>query len=97
MRSGYEVELVPGPETTAEQRAGFLAAYEQTMRRTGAAERYFFGAAYFDRILESTAPGWRSPTPPTARSPPPRSPSAATASSTTTSAAAPTPTCATRR
>ena len=23
------------------------------MRRTGAAERYFFGAAYFDRILES--------------------------------------------
>ncbi len=35
------------------------------MRRTGAAERYFFGAAYFDRLLESsrswlavaTAPG----------------------------------------
>ena len=25
------------------------------MRRTGAAERYFFGAAYFDRILEPTA------------------------------------------
>jgi hypothetical protein len=23
------------------------------MRRTGAAERYFFGAAYFDRLLES--------------------------------------------
>ncbi len=46
-------ELVPGRETSAAQRAGFLAAYEQTMRRTGAAERYFFGAAYFDRILES--------------------------------------------
>ena len=52
-RAGYAVEIVPGPETTPAQRAGFLAAYEQTMRRTGAAERYFFGAAYFDRILES--------------------------------------------
>ncbi len=53
LRLGYELRLVPGSETTAAQRAGFLAAYEQTMRRTGAAERYFFGAAYFDRILES--------------------------------------------
>jgi hypothetical protein len=52
-RAGYEVELLPGPSTSPEQRAGFLAAYEQTMRRTGAAERYFFGAPYFDRILES--------------------------------------------
>jgi len=52
-RDGYTVELVPGPQTSAEQRAGFLAAYEQTMRRTGAAERYFFAAAYFDRLLES--------------------------------------------
>ncbi|MGC1853026.1 MAG: GNAT family N-acetyltransferase [Solirubrobacterales bacterium] len=52
-RAGYEVELQPGPETTAEQRGGFLAAYEQTMRRTAAAERYFFGSEYFDRILES--------------------------------------------
>jgi hypothetical protein len=53
LRRGYELLLVPGPETTPAQRAGFLAAYEQTMRRTGAGERYFFGAAYFDRILES--------------------------------------------
>jgi hypothetical protein len=52
LRNGYELSLVPGPETSAAQRAGFLAAYEQTMRRTGAAERYFFGALYFDRILE---------------------------------------------
>ena len=52
-RAGYEVRIVPGPEATPEQRSGFLAAYEQTMRRTGAAERYFFAAAYFDRILES--------------------------------------------
>lgn len=52
-RAGYEVEIVAGPETSAAQRAAFLAAYEQTMRRTEAAERYFFGAAYFDRILAS--------------------------------------------
>ena len=52
-RAGYEVSIVPGSETTAEQRAGFLAAYEQTMRRAAAAERYFFDASYFERILES--------------------------------------------
>lgn len=55
LRRGYEIEVVAGPETSPRQRAGFLAAYEQTMRRTAAGERYFFGAAYFDRILES---GW---------------------------------------
>ena len=53
LRRGYELRIVPGPETTPTERAGFLAAYEQTMRRTGAAERYLFSAAYFDRILES--------------------------------------------
>jgi hypothetical protein len=53
LRNGYELMLVPGPETSTVQRAGFLSAYEQTMRRTGAAERYFFGAPYFDRVLES--------------------------------------------
>jgi hypothetical protein len=52
-RTGYRVGIVPGPETSADQRAGFLAAYEQTMRRAGAGERYFFGAAWFDRILSS--------------------------------------------
>jgi hypothetical protein len=52
-RAGYEVGIVPGPQTDAAQRVGFLAAYEQTMRRASAAERYLFGAAYFDRILES--------------------------------------------
>lgn len=52
-RAGYEVRLVPGPQAAAADLAGFLAAYEQTMRRAGAAGRYFFGAAYFERILES--------------------------------------------
>jgi Acetyltransferase (GNAT) domain len=57
LRRGYEIRVVPGPDTTASERAGFLAAYEQTMRRTGAAERYHFTAAYFDRILGS-AQAW---------------------------------------
>ena len=52
-RNGYEVRLVAGPETTSDDRAGFLAAYEQTMRRAAADERYFFGAAYFDRLLDA--------------------------------------------
>ena len=51
LEAGYALELVPGSEATAEQRAGFRQAYEQTMRRTGAAPHYFFDAAYFDRIL----------------------------------------------
>jgi hypothetical protein len=51
LEAGYALELIPGPETTAPQRAGFLALYEQTMRRTEAAAHYFFGAPYFDRIL----------------------------------------------
>jgi hypothetical protein len=51
LEAGYTLELVPGAETTPAQRAGFLDLYEQTMRRTDAAEHYFFGAAYFDRAL----------------------------------------------
>lgn len=53
LEAGYELELVAGAETSAEQRTGFNVVYEQTMRRTGAAEHYFFGQAYFDRILEA--------------------------------------------
>ena len=49
--AGYNVALIPGADTSADQRAAFLDLYEQTMRRTGAAPHYFFGAAYFDRIL----------------------------------------------
>jgi hypothetical protein len=53
LEAGYAVELVPGSETSAEQRTGFLEAYEQTMRRTAAAPHYFFGAEYFDRVLDA--------------------------------------------
>jgi len=51
LEAGYELALVPGVDTTPAQRAGFLDLYEQTMRRTEAAGHYFFGAAYFDRVL----------------------------------------------
>jgi hypothetical protein len=53
LEAGYTMDLVPGRETSARQRAAFLDAYEQTMRRTGAADHYFFGNAYFDRLLEA--------------------------------------------
>lgn len=51
LEAGYTVDLVPGADTSPEQRAAFLDLYEQTMRRTDAAPHYFFGAAYFDRLL----------------------------------------------
>jgi hypothetical protein len=53
LEAGYGVSLTPGEETSAAQRAAFLDLYEQTMRRTEAAEHYFFGAGYFDRLLPS--------------------------------------------
>jgi GNAT acetyltransferase-like protein len=48
---GYEVRRVPGPEASAGDRSAFEAAYEQTMQRAGAAERYFFEPGYFARLL----------------------------------------------
>jgi hypothetical protein len=48
---GYEVRRVAGPQSTDADRAGFLGAYEQTMRRAGAPQRYFFGERYFAQIL----------------------------------------------
>ena len=51
LEAGYAVELIAGTGTSADQRAAFLDLYEQTMRRTGAAPHYFFGAAYFEEIF----------------------------------------------
>jgi hypothetical protein len=50
-RDGWAVEAVPGPAAEIADRAAFAAAYEQTMRRARAAERYFFAAEYFDAVL----------------------------------------------
>jgi hypothetical protein len=52
-RRGSEVRIIPGPETEAGPRHGFLRAYEETMQRASARSRYFFGAEYFARILRS--------------------------------------------
>jgi hypothetical protein len=51
LERGYEVRHVAGVEAPAPERAGFLAAYEQTMRRADAADRYFFDHGYFSRVL----------------------------------------------
>jgi len=51
LRRGYEVEVVPGPECSRDDRVAFLAAYTETMERADAAERYFYGAEYFDAVL----------------------------------------------
>lgn len=48
---GYEVRRLPGPQASDADRGGFLVAYEETMRRAQAAERYFFGDEYFAHIL----------------------------------------------
>ncbi|MFI5121695.1 MAG: GNAT family N-acetyltransferase [Vicinamibacteria bacterium] len=50
-RDGWAVESIPGPASEAADRAAFAAAYEQTMRRANAGERYFFGSEYIDAVL----------------------------------------------
>lgn len=53
LKRGCSVEITPGTETTPEQRAGFFTAYTETMSRTNATGRYFFGREYFDLILSA--------------------------------------------
>jgi hypothetical protein len=48
---GYEVRRVHGPQVSDAERSGFTAAYEETMRRAGAAGRYFFSDRYFAGVL----------------------------------------------
>ncbi|MEK6228662.1 MAG: GNAT family N-acetyltransferase [Actinomycetota bacterium] len=50
-RDGWSVEATPGPASTAADCDAFAIAYEQTMRRAAAAERYFFAREYFDAVL----------------------------------------------
>jgi hypothetical protein len=50
-RLGYEVQRTAGRETSAAQRAAFHAAYTETMKRAGAAERYLFPLDYFEAVL----------------------------------------------
>lgn len=50
-REGWTVETRSGPDSPAPARAAFAAAYEETMHRAKAAERYFFAPAYFEAAL----------------------------------------------
>jgi Acetyltransferase (GNAT) domain len=50
-RAGWTVETVAGPDAGDAEIAAFEAAYEQTMRRADAAERYFFGRDYYRATL----------------------------------------------
>jgi hypothetical protein len=50
-RLGYGVEVIAGPESSVDQRAGFHAAYTETMQRAHAAERYFFTPEYLAGAL----------------------------------------------
>jgi hypothetical protein len=50
-RRGWTVEALPGPAAGEEERAAFELAYEQTMSRAGAAQRYFFAPEYFRTVL----------------------------------------------
>jgi Acetyltransferase (GNAT) domain len=51
-RAGWTVETTPGPSVAENELAEFATAYEQTMRRTEAAERYFFGRDYYRAALD---------------------------------------------
>ncbi|MFL5871611.1 MAG: GNAT family N-acetyltransferase [Solirubrobacterales bacterium] len=50
-RAGWAVERTPGPEAGDKALRGFESAYEQTMRRASAGERYFFGRDYYRAVL----------------------------------------------
>jgi len=50
-RRGWRVGVEPGPEAIPSDRRAFIAAYEQTMRRTEAADRYLFAPEYFEEVL----------------------------------------------
>jgi hypothetical protein len=50
-RAGWEARVLPGPDADTGARDAFAVAYEQTMVRARAADRYFFGREYLDAIL----------------------------------------------
>ena len=50
-RDGWTTEALAGPAAPPADRDAFAVAYEQTMRRAGAAQRYFFAPAYFGAVL----------------------------------------------
>jgi hypothetical protein len=51
-RAGWRVSTMTGPSVGDDELAEFATAYEQTMRRTDAGERYFFGRDYYRAALD---------------------------------------------
>jgi hypothetical protein len=52
-REGYVVERMEGPDAGGEQRAAYATAYDQTMARANAAQRYLYEPEYWERLLSS--------------------------------------------
>lgn len=52
-RDGYAIERVDGPEAREDDRAAYAAAYDQTMARANASERYLYGPEYWEKLLSS--------------------------------------------
>ena len=52
-RKGYGFRIVPGSEVTERELEDFTRVYTETMERTGASARYFFGPDYFSALLGS--------------------------------------------
>jgi hypothetical protein len=55
LRDGFEAASTPGPEVSAQERAGFESAYRDTMVRAEANERYMFSGDYFSALLDEKA------------------------------------------
>ena len=51
-RQGWEIRFATGPEDGA-RLAAFKQAYDETMARTGAADRYLYPREYFETLLKS--------------------------------------------
>jgi hypothetical protein len=51
--AGFSSRVVPGPETSPQDRDRFLRVYTETMRVVDATDRYYFGADYFAALLSS--------------------------------------------
>ena len=54
-KAGYEVRIVPGPETSVEERRFFHTAYTETMERVDADDSYMYSPEYFDAILAAAS------------------------------------------
>ena len=52
-RDGYAIERIDGPDAGPDDRAAYALAYDETMARADAAERYLSGPGYWESLLSS--------------------------------------------